>query len=102
MEETEQLWQTVLSQIQLNISAANFATWFTNTKISSIEGDKVIIAVPNSFSKEWLEQKYNKDILKILHDINPRLKNIEYIVSAAKADKKAIASKKQILKKRIL
>ncbi|HPC30787.1 MAG TPA: chromosomal replication initiator protein DnaA [Candidatus Pacearchaeota archaeon] len=94
MAEAEQLWQTVLSQIQLNISAANFATWFANTKISSIEGDKIIIATPNSFSKEWLEQKYNKDILKILHDINPRLKNIEYIVSAAKADKKAIASKK--------
>ena len=62
----EELWQSVLSQIQLNISPANFATWFANTKISTIEDSNVIVSVPNSFSKEWLEQKYHKEMLRIL------------------------------------
>ncbi|MFA5087007.1 MAG: chromosomal replication initiator protein DnaA [Candidatus Paceibacterota bacterium] len=93
--EAEQLWQAVLAQIQLNISPANFATWFANTKISSIEKDIVVVSVPNSFSKEWLEQKYNKDILKILHSLDQEIKTINYIVSAAKVEKKAQASKKQ-------
>lgn len=93
--EAEQLWQAVLAQIQLNISAANFATWFSNTKISSIEKDGAIVSVPNSFSKEWLEQKYNKDILKILHTLNPNIKTINYVVSAVKTEKKPTSSKKQ-------
>ena len=77
----EELWQSVLSQIQLNISPANFATWFANTAISSVEENSVTISVPNSFSKEWLEQKYNKDILKIIKSIDESIKEIKYSVS---------------------
>jgi chromosomal replication initiator protein len=93
--EAEQLWQAVLAQIQLNISPANFATWFANTKISSIEKDTVLVSVPNSFSKEWLEQKYNKDILKILHSLDSEIKTINYMVSVSKAEKRPQSSKKQ-------
>ncbi|MFA5432398.1 MAG: chromosomal replication initiator protein DnaA [Candidatus Paceibacterota bacterium] len=77
----EELWQTVLSQIQLNISPANFATWFANTRISLIESNEVIVSVPNSFSKEWLEQKYHKDILKILKSLDEEIKEIKYVVN---------------------
>ncbi len=76
----EELWQAVLAQIQLNISSANFATWFKNTNVSSIKGNKVIISVPNSFVKEWLEQKYNKLIFKILHTLNENIKEVKYEV----------------------
>ncbi len=77
----EELWQSVLAQIQLNISPANFATWFANTKISSTEEDIITVSVPNSFSKEWLEQKYHKDILKILKSLDDNIKDVKYIVS---------------------
>jgi len=76
----EELWQAVLAQIQLNISSANFATWFKNTNVSSIKGNKVVISVPNSFVKEWLEQKYNKLIFKILHTLNENIKEVKYEV----------------------
>ena len=76
----EELWQAVLAQIQLNISSANFATWFKNTNISSIKGNRVVISVPNSFVKEWLEQKYNKLIFKIIHTLNENIKEVKYEV----------------------
>jgi len=76
----KELWQMVLGQIQLNISQANFATWFKNTEITSQEKSKVIVMVPNSFVKEWLENKYNKDILKILHEADKRIKEVDYII----------------------
>ena len=40
---SEELWQAVLAQIQLNISPANFATWFKDTKIDNREKEKVVI-----------------------------------------------------------
>jgi chromosomal replication initiator protein len=76
--EKEEIWQSVLAQIQLMTSPANFATWFQNTKISSFENGKVIISVPNSFVKEWLQQKYNKTILKILKSLIPEVKELSY------------------------
>ena len=76
----EELWQTVLAQIQLNISPANFATWFKNTRVVSRDKSKLMVSVPNSFAKEWLENKYNKSILKILHDLNLATKEVDYTI----------------------
>jgi chromosomal replication initiator protein len=76
--EKEEIWQSVLAQIQLMTSPANFATWFQNTKISSLENGRVIISVPNSFVKEWLQEKYNKVIFKILKNLIPETKEIIY------------------------
>lgn len=74
----EDLWQSVLAQVQLNISPANFSTWFKNTRITGKENEMVIISVPNSFTKEWLEQKYNKLIFKILHSLDEQIKGVRY------------------------
>ncbi|MCX6720069.1 MAG: chromosomal replication initiator protein DnaA, partial [Candidatus Staskawiczbacteria bacterium] len=75
-----ELWQSVLAQMQFHISKANFATWFQNTEIISKENEKVIISVPNAFSKEWLSNKYNKQILKTLHDIDDSIKELEFTI----------------------
>jgi len=77
----EELWQGVLAQIQLNISPANFSTWFKNTEILSLKEGEVIVYVPNSFVKEWLENKYHKMIFKILRGLDEGIKEVQYIVS---------------------
>ncbi len=78
----EELWQTVLAQIQLVISPANFATWFRHTAIVSQENGEVIISVPNSFSKEWLKNKYHKLIGKILNEQDEAIKEIKYVIGS--------------------
>ena len=77
----EELWQTVLAQIQLNISPANFSTWFKNTNIILQKENEVVVSVPNSFAKEWLEQKYNKIIYKILNSLDIKIKSIQYTIN---------------------
>lgn len=76
----DELWQAVLAQIQLNISPANFATWFKNTRIIDLKDGEVAVSVPNAFAKEWLEQKYNKNILKILHGLDETIKEVKYLL----------------------
>ena len=77
----EKLWQAVLAQIQLEISQANFITWFRDTEICSKKDDEVIIQVPNSFAKEWLEQKYNRTILKFLRESDKAIRKVNYIIN---------------------
>ena len=76
----EELWQAVLAQVQLNISQANFATWFKDTGIISYKEGQVMIYVPNSFAKEWLENKYGKTIFKILYNLDKEIKEVKYTV----------------------
>jgi chromosomal replication initiator protein len=84
----EEIWQSVLAQIQLNISRANFATWFKDTRVLEIKEGQAVILVPNSFAKEWLENKYHKSIFKILHGLNEGVREIRYIVN--KTETKAL------------
>ncbi len=84
----EEIWQSVLAQVQLDISRPNFATWFRDTKILEIKEGQATILVPNSFAKEWLENKYHKSIFKIIHNLNEGIKELRYVVN--KADTKTL------------
>ncbi|MFH1657233.1 MAG: chromosomal replication initiator protein DnaA [bacterium] len=88
----EELWQAVLAQIQFNISQANFATWFKNTQITIKKEGRVVVSVPNNFSKEWLENKYNKLIFKTLHELDKEIKEVEYLVNHTEFKKQPLSN----------
>ncbi|MEX0934041.1 MAG: chromosomal replication initiator protein DnaA [Candidatus Paceibacterota bacterium] len=81
MNDTKQLWNTALSEIELSVSKANFTTWFKNTNIVKEEEGIVFISVPNSFVKEWLYNKYHKFILKSLREVKENVRGVEYIIT---------------------
>src|SRR3989339_2142238 len=84
----QQLWQSALGELELSLSKANFTTWFKNTGISSLNGEKVVISVPNGFTKEWLEKKYHTNILKALRSVSSsKIKFIEYKIEAINPQK---------------
>ncbi len=66
---TNELWQSVLGELELSLSKANFTTWFKQTFISEVKDQTVVIGVPNMFTKAWLEKKYSKDILRSVSDL---------------------------------
>ncbi len=81
----EQLWNIVLSELELSLSKANFKTWFQNTRISQIQDDDqtIVVSVPNNFSKNWLEKKYHRAILKALQGATDnKVRKIIYKVEA--------------------
>lgn len=78
----EELWKSVLGEIKLEVSKANYITWFKNTALSSNLDGVVMINVPNTFTKEWLEYKYNKLILKSLRNYSKSVRSIKYNISS--------------------
>lgn len=82
----EEIWQAILAKVQLNISSANFATWFNGTKIIDKKEGKITVSAPNSFSKEWLENKYNKFIFRFLRELDEEIKEVEYVVGKSRPE----------------
>ena len=84
--DTQELWKTALGELELQLSKANFTTWFKDTFISDVQTDQVTIAVPNNFTKAWLESKYQKDILKSLQRVtSDAVRQIEFKVESHSA-----------------
>ena len=78
----QELWQVILGEIELSISRANFITWFKNTNIILKKDGKITIAVPNGFTKEWLENKYNKIILQAFRNAIGDIKEVSYAIAS--------------------
>ena len=81
MQDNKTLWNNVLAQIELTLSKANFSMWFKDTRILRQDDGVVCLAVPNVFVKDWLINKYHKDIMKNLRAFGENIRNIEYVVS---------------------
>jgi len=85
--DTKELWDNVLVEIELNVSKANFNTWFKDTYINKVERGVVYLCVPNTFVKEWLAKKYHTFILKSLRNIAPNVRSLEYTIGKGKKNK---------------
>jgi chromosomal replication initiator protein len=85
----EQLWQAVLGELELSISKASFTTWFKSTEIASKNNKDIVINVPNGFTKEWLENKYHKSILKAIQNTCPEINKITYKIGRVSKQPKA-------------
>src|SRR3989344_7148246 len=89
----EELWSDALSEIEIAVSRANFATWFKDTAILDNAEGVVTIAVPNGFAKEWLENKYHKFILKSIREKNSDVRSIQYTIKTVSSIKNPVVSK---------
>jgi len=78
--EKKELWNKCLSEIELNISKANFTTWFKNTSIIKEDNGVIQVGVPNEFVKDWLYNKFHKLILKTLIGNEENIRGVEYII----------------------
>ncbi len=76
--DPHELWEYVLSQVELSISPANFNTWFRNSMIVRIEDGIVYIGVPSLFFKDWYLKKFHSLLLKILRGVSFEYRNLEY------------------------
>ncbi len=81
MLENKKLWESVLLDVEMNLSKASFKTWFKDTYIVKQDEGAIMVSVPNPFVKDWLVTKYHKFILKSLRNYGDHVRSVEYIIS---------------------
>lgn len=82
--EIKKLWDSALGQIEMEISKANFSTWFKDTHIVKFDDGTVFVGVPNIFVKDWLSTKFHKTILQSLRNTLETIRAVEYSISQNK------------------
>jgi len=87
----EELWRLVLNEIEIQTNKAAFNTWFKNTSIVSNKDGSVTVGAPNAFAKEWLADKFSKNILRALKNLSNDTKEVKYIVSQAQTPSAIVA-----------
>ena len=87
MMNTNQLWEAVLGEIEIQISRPNFLTWMKNSQLlqKNEKDGVVLVGLPNNFAKEWVKSRYHKIILGSLRNLDGSIKNVDYAVTSQNA-----------------
>ncbi len=76
------VWKNALAEIEQQISAANFSTWFQDTSLISTEDGNIKIGVKNSFYVKQLRNRYLNLIKSALENNNILVNKVDFEVQA--------------------
>lgn len=62
----QEIWETALGELQVQVSKPNYRTWFGKTTGLSYKDNQFVIGVPNTFAAEYLEKNQRSLIEKAL------------------------------------
>jgi chromosomal replication initiator protein len=82
------LWQSVLGEVELTMSHGNFTTWFKPTKLIENNDGELSVLVTNIFAKRQFEVKFDQKLREILQNHGVAVKNIRYIIASNSVSKR--------------
>lgn len=97
--DANSLWESVLAELQLTLSGANFQTWFKGkTQILSMKEGLIEIGCSSPYNKVWIEERYLGQIKEIVERITGDSKTLVFTVSSQTLP---IVGRKQRLEKEV-
>ena len=87
--EIEQQWAQVRTMLRAEIGDTAYSTWLKPLDLGEIDGDRVVIAVPTQFLRDWVATHYADKIRAIWVRINPQVRNVMLQVRNAAAPSRA-------------
>jgi chromosomal replication initiator protein len=76
--KSEKVWQSVLGEMEIILPKVQFGTWFKGTNLEIHDDHSATIYCPHTYSRDWLKNKYNKQIMEALQKSEPAIKKVEY------------------------
>ena len=74
-------WQSVLGQLQMEMTRASFDTWVRDTRPVSYEHGVLTVGVRNAYARDWLESRLASTVSRLLIGILNSNVAVDFIVS---------------------
>jgi chromosomal replication initiator protein len=79
----EEAWQSVLGEIELNMGKSSVVAWLKDARFLTYEDGQFVVGVRNGYVKEWLEQRKQSEIKKMLGERMGRGVDVSFTVVSA-------------------
>ncbi|MDD4402943.1 MAG: DnaA N-terminal domain-containing protein, partial [Desulfitobacteriaceae bacterium] len=80
--ELLEVWDEALHVLEKKLSKHSYDTWLKSLKPLGIDENKIIIEVPNHFSRGWLNDRYAPTIKNVLVNILKHDIEIQFLLSS--------------------
>ena len=82
----QQIWETVLGELQIQVNKPNYRTWLEKTVGLSYQDNQFVVGVPNTFVAEYLDKKQRSLIEKTLIGLTCRDIKVQFQVDSKPQD----------------
>lgn len=79
----EQLWQNILSRLELQLAPAIFKAWVKDTWLVAYESHRLVVGAGSSYGREWLEKRLYTTVERVVAEEVGRPVEIEIVVGEA-------------------
>jgi chromosomal replication initiator protein len=86
LKNINDLWVKVLEDVKKKVSKPSFETWLMHTEAQTLKGNMMIVAAPNEFARDWLEEQYAGLISDILYEIIGENLIVQFIIPPDQED----------------
>jgi hypothetical protein len=77
---TEQAWQMVLGQLQMEMSKSNFDTWVKSIEFVSLEDGEFKLGTFNAYGRDWLDSRLKTTVQRLLQGILGQPVTVHFVV----------------------
>ena len=81
MRSAQDIWESALGELQLQVNKPNYQTWFSGSKGLTCQRDRFVIGVSNAFVAEYLEKNQRSLIEKTLIGLTSKNINVSFVIS---------------------
>ena len=81
----EHVWRQARNRLCERLGARDYAMWIAPLSVLEAAAGKVVIAVNTSFERDRIVEQYGDRIGDVLHDLEPGLRSIDFVVVAKEA-----------------
>ncbi|HEU4480640.1 MAG TPA: chromosomal replication initiator protein DnaA [Actinomycetota bacterium] len=87
----EDLWSAAAVDLRTRLSDGNFTAWFARSRPVSIDGTALVLAIPNAFTKDWIENRYLEDVSTALSKISGHPMSVALVVDESLAQHEEVS-----------
>ena len=80
----EEAWQAALGELQVLMTPATFNTWLRDCRLLAYEDGTFVLGVPNSFARDWLDNRLRSTVTRTLKGIMGRSVETRFVVHQTK------------------
>jgi len=79
----DQQWSQVQGMLRVEFGDTTYRTWLAPLQLSGLEGDRLLLAVPTRFLRDWVAAHYADRIRALWRRLNPAIGGVALIVATS-------------------
>ncbi len=77
-------WEEIKKSLGERLTLETFQNWFAETTLLGVNNGELLVGVPNSETRDWIESEHAHQVLSASHNLGHEYSKIVYVVSTAR------------------